>query len=220
MKNHKLVTLDFEGTLVGFQWNLTKAVDETLTILSEKGISRKKFRNMNYATIYNLVQEKGGEWGFPNNLLGSLLDDVYETYDIDAASRWKPVHGLLDTLTKLNEYKIAIVSNIGRKALEQVLSEFGLQNSFGVIVSRNDVRLLKPAKEGLLKAIDWANVTKENTIHIGDSLSDLEAARNAEVKVGIVLGGENQRQTLIRERPDIVLDQLTELPAALKTIGF
>jgi len=97
MKNHKLVTLDFEGTLVGFQWNLTKAVDETLTILSEKGISRKKFRNMNYATIYNLVQEKGGEWGFPNNLLGSLLDDVYETYDIDAASRWKPVHGLLDT---------------------------------------------------------------------------------------------------------------------------
>jgi len=216
----KLITLDFEGTLVSFQWNLTKAVDETLTALSVKGIPRETFSNMNYATIYNLVQKKGEEWGFPNNYLGSLIDRIYENYDLDAACRWQPVPGLLDTLSQLNDYKIALLSNIGRNGLEQVLSAFGLQHSFGMIVTRNDVRLLKPEKEGLVKVIDWAGVKKENTIHIGDSLTDLEAARNAGVKVGIVLGGENKRETIIRERPDIVLEQLTELPAALIGIGF
>jgi len=220
MKKSRLITLDFEGTLVSFQWNLTEAVDETITILAEKGVPKEKFIDLNYAAIYNLVQEKGAEWGFPDNYLGSLLDDIYEIYDLDAASRWQPVLGLLDALSQLNDYKIALVSNIGRKGLEQVLSAFGLQNSFGMIVTRNDVKLLKPEREGLLKVIDWAKVKQEDTIHIGDSLSDLEAARNAGVKVGIVLGGENKRETLIREQPDIVLEQLTELPAALKTIGF
>ncbi|AGL00534.1 HAD family hydrolase [Desulfoscipio gibsoniae] len=220
MKNTKVISLDFEGTLVSFQWNITEAINETITILSEKGIPKEKFSNMNYAAIYNLVQIKGKEWEFPDNYLGSLLDNLYDRYDLDAASRWSPVQGLLDTLSRLKDYRIALVSNIGKKVLEQVLPSFNLQNSFGLVVTRNDVRLLKPANEGLLKVIDWAGVKKENIIHIGDSLSDLEAARDAGIKIGLVLGGENQRETLIQKRPDIVLNQLTELPAALKSINF
>jgi len=220
MGENKLITMDFEGTLVDFQWNLTRAVNETITVLSQKGIPAETFNNMNYAAIYNLVQEKGADWGFSGNQLGILIDHVYEKYDLEAASRWKSAERLLGTLKLLNEYKLAIVTNIGRNGLEQVLSLFGLQNIFGLIVTRNDVRFLKPAAEGLLKAIDWARVKKEDTIHIGDSLTDIETARNAGVKVGIVLGGENQKETLLREQPDIVIEKLTELPGVLKNMGF
>ncbi len=212
MNKNKLITFDFEGTLVDFQWNLTRAVNETLTVLSEKGTPREFFENMNYAAVYNLAREKGAGWGF--------IDDIYEKYDLDAASRWKPAAGLLDTLNQLNGYRLALVSNIGKNGLDQVLTLFGLQNIFGLIVTRNDVRFLKPAPEGLLNAIKWAMVEKEDTIHIGDSLTDIEAARNAGIKVGIVLGGENQKETLLRQQPDIVIEQLTELPGALKTMGF
>lgn len=220
MNKNKLITMDFEGTLVDFQWNLSQAVNETLTVLAAKKIPVELFKNMNYAGIYNLVREKGADWGFPDNHLGALVDHVYEKYDLDASSRWKPAAGLLDTLKQLNGYQLAAVTNIGHNGLEQVMPLLGLQNFFGLIVTRNDVNFLKPYAEGLLKAIEWAGVKKENTIHIGDSLTDIEAARNAGVKVGIVLGGENQRATLIQEQPDIIIEQLAALPGALKTIGF
>lgn len=216
----KLITLDFEGTLVDFQWKLAAAVEETIVALAAEGVAREIFRGMNYAAIYNLVQEKGEAWGFPEHYLGSLLDRIYDAYDLDAASRWRPVPGLLDILWQLREYRLALVSNVGKRGLGEVLAGFGLQNCFGLVVTRNDVRLLKPAGEGLRKAMDWARVKKEEVIHIGDSLSDLYAARNVGVRTGVVLGGENKPEILLQEQPDLVLDKLTALPAALRGIGF
>jgi phosphoglycolate phosphatase len=216
----KLITLDFEGTLVNFQWKLEEAQKEVLNLLVEKGISREIFDNTNYDAIYNLVQEKGEEWGFPAGYLTSLLDDVYDIYDLDAASRWNVRDGVHAVLEQLKEYKTALISNVGRKGLLKALVQHGLQDKFGIILSRNDMRLLKPASEGLLRIIEWAQVKKEDTIHIGDSLSDLFAARNTGIKVGIVLGGQNTPEALLGEKPDLVMKKITELPSALKTINF
>lgn len=216
----KLITLDFEGTLVEFQWKLEEAQGEVLNLLVEKGISREIFDNTNYDAIYNLVQEKGEEWGFPDGYLTSLLDNVYDIYDLDAASRWKAMEGVHDVLEQLRDYKTALISNVGRKGLSRALAQHGLQDKFGLTITRNEMRLLKPASEGLLKAVSWARVKKEEAIHIGDSLSDLFAARNAGIRVGIVLGGQNTPEVLLREKPDLVLNKLKELPSALKAINF
>src|SRR5690554_3420515 len=106
----KLVTLDFEGTLVNFQWNLEKAREEALNVLVEMGISREIFcSNTNYDDIYNLVREKSKEWGFTGNRLITLIDEIYDFYDMDAASRWKPVEGVYEVLHQLKECKIALV---------------------------------------------------------------------------------------------------------------
>lgn len=217
----KLVTLDFEGTLVNFQWNLEKAREEALNVLVEMGISREIFcSNTNYDDIYNLVREKSKEWGFTGNRLITLIDEIYDFYDMDAASRWKPVEGVYEVLHQLKEYKIALVTNVGKKGLKKALAQHGLEDSFDLIITRNDTLFLKPAGDALLQAIKRTGAKKENTVHIGDSLSDLYAARNAGVKSGIVLGGQNEPEELLREKPDFVLNKLTELPSALKKINF
>jgi len=218
--NIKLITLDFEGTLVDFQWKLAEAVGETLQLLSKRGIPGEFFTGLDYAAIYNHVRQKERAWGFPGNTLLSLIGAVYDKYDLDAASRWKPVPDIHTLLDRLKGYRTALVSNVGKKALLKILPEFGLLNSFALIITRNDVNMLKPSGEGLLRAIDWAGVKKEDTIHIGDSLSDLHAARAAGVKTAIVLGGENDPETLIKEKPDLLLKSLSDLPAALKSMEF
>ncbi|MEW5922322.1 MAG: HAD family hydrolase [Bacillota bacterium] len=211
----KLITLDWEGTLVDFQWDLSGAVAETTALLQSKNIPAS-FANMDYAAIYNLVQEKGAQWGFGDGSLLSLIDDIYDHYDLDAASRWIISEGLEQTLAALKDYKLALISNIGRKGIDRMLHEFGLPHSFGLILTRNDVEQLKPAPWGILKAMAWAGAKKEETIHIGDSLSDLFAARNAGVKSGVVLGGQNKAETLLQEKPDLVLEKLSHLPSALQ----
>jgi HAD superfamily hydrolase (TIGR01549 family) len=216
----KLITLDFEGTLVNFQWNLEKAREEVLGTLVEKGIAREIFCNANYAAIYNLVREKSTEWGFNGDHLISLIDRIYDFYDMDAASRWQPAAGVYEVLQQLGEYKIALVTNVGKKGLTKALAQLGLENSFDLIITRNDTRLLKPASDALLQAMDWAGVKREDAIHIGDSLADYYAARSAGIKIGIVLGGENEPEILLREKPDIIMHQLSELPSALKKYTF
>lgn len=216
----KLITFDFEGTLVDFHWKLKEAEGEALNLLVEKGVSREVFESSSYDGIYNLAQEKGEEWGFPAGYLASLLGDIYDKYDLDAASRWTIWDGVDHVLDQLKEYKTALISNVGRKGLFKFLTQNNLQERFGMIVSRNDMHMLKPHGEGLLRIIEWARVKKENAIHIGDSLSDLFAARNAGIKTGIVLGGQHKPEVLLKEKPDLVIEKITELPSALKTTNL
>ncbi len=216
----KLITFDFEGTLVNFQWNLDGAVTEVIAAMSREGIDPAVLQGMNYAAIYNYVEEKEQEWGFANGYLVSIIAGIYDKYDLDATSRWLPVDGLAGTLHRLEGYRLALVSNIGRISLAKVLPKFGLDQSFSITVSRNDVNVLKPDPEGLLQAITTFGTAKDEVIHIGDSLSDLYAARKAGVKVGIILGGENKPEVLLREEPDLVIDKLSSLPDALTKFGF
>lgn len=51
MKFIKLITFDFEGTLVDIQWNDAKAEAEAINALSEKGIPKDTFNNMGFADI-------------------------------------------------------------------------------------------------------------------------------------------------------------------------
>lgn len=220
MKKIKLITFDFEGTLVDFQWNLAGAGEDILKCLTGEGIAEDFLRNMNYASIYNLAREKEEAWGFPRNHLISLIDSVYDAYDLDAASRWRPARGVHQLLGLLGKYKKVLVSNVGKKGLYGALLKFGLGSSFGLVITRNDVKMLKPSGEGLLKAIEWAGVRKENALHVGDSLSDIQAARDAGIKAAIVLGGETSPEILLREQPEMILEDLSGLPAALKSIGF
>lgn len=215
----KLITFDFEGTLVDFQWNLDGAVTEAVAAMSEDGVDPALLQGMNYAALFNFVKEKEQDWGFADGRLTSRIAGIYDKYDLDAASRWKPVDGLAGTLRQLKGCRLAMVSNIGSLGLSKVLPKFGLDQGFSITVTRNDVTLLKPDPEGLLRAIATCGAAKDEVIHMGDSLSDLHAARNAGVKIGIVLGGENKPEVLLREEPDLVIEKFSDLPEALAKLG-
>jgi HAD superfamily hydrolase (TIGR01509 family) len=140
-----------------------------------------------------------------------LIGAVYDRYDLDAASRWHACEGLEETLKALKGYKLALVSNVGRKAIDMMLNKFGLLGSFGLVLTRNDIPRLKPDPWGILEAMTWAGAGPEETMHIGDSLSDLLAARRAGVKIGIVMGGQDTAEALLQGKPDLVLEKLRQL---------
>ncbi len=185
-------------------------------MLLAKNIPEEVLIGLDYAAIYNLVQEMSPRWGFRNGSLLALVDEIYDRYDLDAASRWAPDPGLYQTLDALKDFNLALVSNIGRGCVKKMLDRLDLNDRFGMLITRNDVNLLKPSPEGIFKALSWAGVDKNEAIHIGDSLSDLFAARNAGVKSGIVLGGQNKPEELLRENPDLVFNKLSDFPASLK----
>jgi phosphoglycolate phosphatase-like HAD superfamily hydrolase len=78
-------------------------------------------------------------------------------------------------------------------------------------LTRDDVRLMKPDGEGLRRCLERLGVTAAQALFVGDSLTDVLAARDAGVCVAIVTGGESAPDTYGDLRPCAFLDSLSEV---------
>lgn len=86
---------------------------------------------------------------------------------------------LHELLAKLKaRYKLGIVTNRDARGIK-MLGEFGLLDFFDVVVTSSDVAIPKPSPEGLLQACARLAVEPAEALYVGDSLSDMQAARAA-----------------------------------------
>lgn len=210
------IVFDLEGTLVDFQWHLDQAEAELRAELRRLGFAEERFTRESYATMWNLAVTLP-EAPVDEATLRARLGPIYDHYDRDALTRWRPRPGAADLLARLagTGRRLGVVSNIGRAALQPVVDRFGFAPHLDPVVSRDDVRLLKPAGEGIRRCLAAWGLEPERALMVGDSRSDLGAAREAGVKVAIVLGGEVPREGFAAEPPDVFLDRLTGLEALL-----
>ena len=107
--------------------------------------------------------------------------------------------------------RTGLVSNVGGKTLTKALSKLSLAEFFDVALSRNDVLDLKPNPDVLNLAIERLGISKENSIFMGDSLDDVNAARNAGIRIMIITDGENVKEDILAAKPDQVIQSYAEL---------
>ncbi len=145
--------------------------------------------------------------------IGRRLGPIYDRYDEDALSRWSLREGARELLEDLRGcgVRTGLVSNIGRRAVTGALGKFGLEDSLETVVTRNDVAAMKPDGEGIRRAMDALGLAADRTLMVGDSLSDLGAARSAGVAIAIVAGGESAPADVAAARPDHHLRRLAEV---------
>jgi phosphoglycolate phosphatase len=143
---------------------------------------------------------------------------IYDRYDEDALTRWtlRPkARDFIDDL-KTNGIKTGLVSNVGKLALEKAFHKLNFDQLFDVSITRNDVRTLKPSGEGINLALTRLRVAKNKALYVGDSLDDIHAAKEAGLKVIIILGGENSKSDLLSGGPDFLIQDFGKLIARLK----
>lgn len=218
------VLFDFEGTLVDFQWQLKPAIEASLNALEKAGFKRRWYGdNPTYPTIYNetLSFSQDGRGKGDPRIDMAIIDEIYDRYDADAMTHWNLYPDTLETLDTMKKagFQMGMVSNIGGAALHPTLQSLGLSSFFDVIITRGEVNRLKPNPEGLLKAASQLNVDPANVILIGDSRDDVGAARNAGMLVGHLTGGQDAKETMTQNPPDIEITRLNQLPARLKRIS-
>lgn len=92
---------------------------------------------------------------------------------------------MLQELSANNSNRLAIATSKLRKELLRDVEPFGLNDFFSAIVSSDDVEHGKPAPDMVLKGMEKLNSTKDETVYVGDTLYDLEAAHNAGVSFAL-----------------------------------
>ena len=204
----RAVVFDFEGTLVDFQWRLGPAQAELRKAFAQQGYVVEG----NYAEMWNTAADLAASQERLEALRRALFP-IYDRWDADALARWSPRSGASALLQRLADRHVgsAMVSNFGRSALDAALARFGLQHRLSPVLSRDDVRHLKPDPEGVSAVLAAMKVPAREALFVGDSLADVRAARAVGMRVAIIHGGESQGSAFAAEPPDWVVSRLEEI---------
>jgi pyrophosphatase PpaX len=130
----------------------------------------------------------------------------------------RPFPRMKETVTALHRagYRLAVVtSKIGEHAIRE-LRTCGLHGLFHGLVSATDVQRPKPDPEPVLLGLRSIDTSARETLMIGDSLYDLQAARAAGVDCAAALWGPFDRERLAPGQPDYWLEDVSELLALLE----
>ena len=203
---------DFEGTLVTFEWNLTKGISIILNEIELIGYSMNLFDgNPSYVDIHkvaSVISEQDDE-----STIMNVIAEVHDQFDADALSRWKLYKDAKQTLNKLknNGKLLGLVTNVGSKAINSAIKKLELDDIFEIVITRNHVSRLKPDPEGLLMAANSLKIDPDSILFTGDSYDDLGAAKAANMKSCYLSGGQDKINADDGIQPDFIINRLKEL---------
>lgn len=177
--------------------------------------SRIDFRGMAAALVRRLVDAFGSEAlppGLGDRRVAEIIDwaehhvkdsqfiqglwEIVTNYETRGMENLVPEPGAVETVRRLADTgcPLAICTNNAREATLKALEFFGQPPPFDPVVSRTEVRRIKPASEGihLIKDV-WRRHSLEALVMIGDSWLDGKAAEGAGIHfVAYVPGGEGR----------------------------
>lgn len=115
----------------------------------------------------------------------NLKKNIYQEY-LDKAKKNELLFLMIEEIKE--KFYISIVTNASKKNVEDILEKFSVKNLFDLLITQEDVENPKPSAEGFLKAMNYFNISKENTIIFEDSEIGIQAADKAEVDYVRVYG--------------------------------
>jgi phosphonatase-like hydrolase len=129
----------------------------------------------------------------------------------------KPVTGALETFAWLRSHDIKLALNTGfdRDITEILLDALQWRAIADAVICGDDVKQGRPAPYMIFRAMEATGTTDvRQVLNVGDTVSDLQAARNAGVAVSVgVLSGAHKREQLAREPHTHLIPSIAELPA-------
>ena len=99
--------------------------------------------------------------------------NIYQEY-LDKAKKNELLFLMIEEIKE--KFYISIVTNASKKNVEDILEKFSVKNLFDLLITQEDVKIPKPSAEGFLKAMDYFNIPKKDTIIFEDSEIGIQAA--------------------------------------------
>ncbi len=151
----------------------------------------------------------------------NVLDLMYANFmDLansdDFTDSFRPISGIKGVLGKLSKKcRLAVGSGNSNRILNRFLKKLGLRKYFDFVVGGDQVKRGKPNPDMLLKIMNHFNVSPDEAVYVGDSMSDIIAAKRAKMKSVAVLTGALSREQAEELRPDFILDNATQVQEVL-----
>ena len=188
------IVFDLDGTLIDTAPDLARAVNHVLAGLGHAPVPalaiRAEVSHGAKAMLRKAVRIAGATLSEPD------LDRLYQTellthYADNIAVDSRPFPGLLAAIEALERAgaRLAVCTNKSESLSRKLLAELGLAQRFASIAGRDTFAVMKPHPDHLLGAIRLAGGDARLAVMVGDSTTDVRAARAAGVPViGVSFG--------------------------------
>lgn len=220
IRKPEMILIDVDGTLVDSVPDLAYCVDEMMKAIDMPLRREGKVRTWVGNGVERLVRRALTDSldGEPDDALFEKAYPIFlELYAENTSKRSCLYPGVLEGLDYLQScgFKLGCVTNKAEQFTVPLLKDLGIYDRFGIIVSGDTLSEKKPHPMPLLHAAEFFGVKPENATMLGDSVSDVKAARAAGFQIICMSYGYNHGVDIREAEPDAVIDSMAELPTLL-----
>jgi phosphoglycolate phosphatase len=216
--NHlKLFVFDLDGTLVDSEQDLALSVNAMRQDIGLSLLPIDLIASYVGHGVSTLVRRALGTVATDENVEKGLAFflQYYRDHMLDNTV---PYPGVLEALEALRGQKMAVLTNKPVNFSREMLTRLGFAPYFAFVYGGNSFAQKKPDPMGLHKLMEDLQVPAAETLMVGDSDTDILTGRNAGAwTCGVTYGFG--AHTLQQAPPDLVLDDLRELPRLVNNNG-
>lgn len=209
----RAVIVDLDGTMVDTVGDFELALNRTLAGLALPLVDK---------TFISRTVGKGSEHLIRSTLAQVTADanlyeaawSAYQRHYADINGSCAQVYpGVVEGLQRLRDQGLALacLTNKPGAFARELLARKGLAGYFSHVFGGDAFERKKPDPLPLLKTCEALGTSPGQTLMVGDSSNDAQAARAAGCPVVLVSYGYNHGEPVASARPDAVVDRLDEL---------
>lgn len=217
----EMILIDVDGTLVDSVPDLAYCVDEMMTALGRAPWGEARVRDWVGNGVERLVRRAlvGHLDGEPDPAEFERAYPIFlDLYAENTSRRSLLYPGVSEGLAYLRGrgYHLGCVTNKAARFTEPLLADLGIADEFAIIISGDTLPKKKPDPLPLLHAAAYFSCQPQRALMIGDSISDVKAARAAGFQIVCMSYGYNHGEDIRSAGPDAVIDRLDQIQALLE----
>lgn len=204
----RALLLDHDGTLVDSYEGIAKCMRLMCRDLGVPEMSDAEI----LASIGPTLEDRFTQlWG--EDMAEEAVRIYRSHYKIHNAAGTHIIPGVKKTLETLSQrgIQMACVSNKAWFFCKEQLAHVGLLPYIDAVFGHRQGYAPKPAPEMLFAAIESLNAKPEEVVMVGDTTTDLQAARNASIPAWIIKGKYSRHEEIIKSNPDKYLEKLEDI---------
>ncbi|MEP6549385.1 MAG: phosphoglycolate phosphatase [Gammaproteobacteria bacterium] len=217
------VLFDLDGTLLDTAADIALALNRTLLEYGCASLAEDEVRGMIGRGSPILIERAAAAQGRAIDAAtqAAMVERFFHHYgeleELNEGSA-RPFAGAAESLHSLRDagVGVAVVTNKQYRFASALLARLGLAGSVDVVVGGDTCERRKPDPQPLLFACESLRALPANSLMVGDSVNDVQAARAAGIPVVCVSYGYNEGRDARTLDCDALLDSLVELPALLR----
>lgn len=213
MSKYKGIIFDLDGTLLDTLTDLSNSVNQVLKVNDFPTHSKDDYRQLIGKGFKDLITRS-----MPDNIneecIEKGLTKFLEIYDQDYMKETKPYDGIMELLIDLQSLDIKLAVNSNKRndytneLIKKNFPEIHFIECFG---ERKDVPK-KPDPTSAFELRNLMDLKSEEILYIGDSKTDIQTAKNANMdSIGVLWGFRDLKElqangaTYIAKKPEDIL---------------
>ena len=216
MHKPEMILIDVDGTLVDSVPDLAYCVDRMMEQLGRDPWGEQRVRDWVGNGVERLVRRAlvGALKGEPDDADFERAYPLFmELYAGNTSKRSFLYPGVREGLDRLKTagYKLGCVTNKAAQFTGPLLKDLGVFDDFSIVISGDTLAKKKPDPAPLLHAAEYFGCAAAKSMMIGDSVSDVAAARAAGFQIICMSYGYNHGVDIREAGPDAVIDSMLEI---------